>query len=173
MDYLFDRSHDKRIENMLYGIILAIILVSLTLGIIFKNIRMTLLVLLLNVIPIVISAGILGFTDMELRAGSSIIFTIAFVIVVDDTIHLLSKFQWQRRQGNSVEEAMNIAFKECGKAIIATSFILIGGFMVLMLSDYNEIFTFGFLMSVVILITLTIDLILAPILILGVFKKYL
>jgi hypothetical protein len=173
MDHLFDRSHDKRIKNMLYGIILAIILVSITLGLIFKNIGMTLLALLLNVIPIVISAGILGFTNLELRAGSSIIFTIAFVIVIDDTIHLLSKFQWQRKQGKSLEEALNLAFKECGKAIIATSIILIGGFMVLMLSDYNEIFTLGFLMSIVILITLTIDLILAPILILGVFKRYL
>lgn len=173
MDHLFDRSHDKRIENMFYGILLAILLVSLTLGFVFKKISITLLALLLNIIPIVISAGILGFTNLELRAGSSIIFTIAFVIVVDDTIHLLSKFQWYRKKGDSVEQALNLALKECGTAIIATSIILIGGFVILMISDYNEIFTLGFLMSIVILITLTIDLILAPILILRCFKKYL
>jgi uncharacterized protein len=173
MDHLFDRSHDKRIKNMIYGIILAILLVSLILGIIFKNISITLLALLLNVIPIVIAAGILGFANLELRAGSSIIFTIAFVIVVDDTIHLLSKFQWHRKLGDSVEDALNHALNECGKAIIATSFILFGGFIILMLSDYNEIFTLGFLMSIVILITLSVDLILAPILILKFFKKHL
>lgn len=173
MDHLFDRSHDKRIENMFYGILLAILLVSLTLGLVFKKIILTLLALLLNVIPIIISAGILGFTNLELRAGSSIIFTIAFVIVVDDTIHLLSKFQWHRNRGDSVEQAAHLALKECGKAIIATSIILIGGFVILMLSDYNEIFTLGFLMSIVILITLTIDLILAPLFILKFFKKYL
>lgn len=173
IDHLFDRSHDKRIENMLYGILLAILLVSLTLGFIFKKISITLLALLLNIIPIIISAGILGFTNLELRAGSSIIFTIAFVIVVDDTIHLLSKFQWRRKKGDSVEQAVHLALKECGTAIIATSIILIGGFVILMLSDYNEIFTLGFLMSVVILITLTIDLLLAPLFILKIFKKYL
>ena len=173
MDHLFDRSHDKRIENMFYGILLAILLVSITLGFIFKKLSITLLALLLNLIPIIISAGILGFTNLELRAGSSIIFTIAFVIVVDDTIHLLSKFQWHRNRGNSVEQAVYLALKECGTAIIATSIILIGGFVILMLSDYNEIFTLGFLMSIVILITLTIDLILAPLFILKFFRKYL
>ena len=173
MDHLFDRSHDKRIENMFYGILLAIVLVSLTLGFIFKNISITLLALLLNIIPIIISAGILGFTNLELRAGSSIIFTIAFVIVVDDTIHLLSKFQWHRKKGDSVEQALHLALKECGTAIIATSIILIKGFVILMLSDYNEIFTLGFLMSIVILITLTIDLMVAPLFILKIFKKYL
>jgi len=131
------------------------------------------LALLLNIIPIIISAGILGFTNLELRAGSSIIFTIAFVIVVDDTIHLLSKFQWHRKKGDSVEQALHLTLKECGTAIIATSIILIGGFVILMLSDYNEIFTLGFLMSIVILITLTIDLILAPLFILKWFRKYL
>ena len=173
MDHLFDRSHDKRIENMFYGILLAIVLVSITLGFIFKKISITLLALLLNVIPIIIAAGILGFTNLELRAGSSIIFTIAFVIVVDDTIHLLSKFQWHRSRGDSLEQALYFALKECGTAIIATSIILIGGFVILMLSDYNEIFTLGFIMSIVILITLTVDLILAPLFILKFFRKYL
>lgn len=171
-DYLFDRSHEKRIQNMFYGIILAIIMVAITLGIIFKKLSITLLVLLLTIIPIIISAGILGFTNLELRAGSSIIFTIAFVIAVDNTIHLLSKFQWERNQGNTVEEALSLAIKQCGKAIIATSIILIGGFSVLMLSDYNEMFTMGFLMSTVIIITLSAVILLAPILIIK-FKKYL
>ncbi|WP_242117374.1 efflux RND transporter permease subunit [Aestuariivivens sediminicola] len=171
MDYLFDRAHEKRIQHMLLGLILAILIVAVTLGIIFKKPSITLLALLMNVIPIVISAGIMGFTNLELRAGSSIIFTIAFVIAVDDTIHLLSKFLWERKQGNSVDKALGLAIKQCGKAILATSIILIGGFSVLMLSAYNEMFTLGFLMSVVILITLSVDLVLAPICIIK-FKKY-
>lgn len=173
MDNLFDRSHEKRIKNMFFGILLAILLVSITLGFIFKKFSVVILALLLNIIPIVISAGILGFTNLELRAGSSIIFTIAFVIVVDDTIHLLNKFQWHRKLGATVEESIDQALMHCGKAILATSIILMGGFVILMFSDYNEIFTLGFLMSIVILITLTIDLILAPIFILKFFRNYL
>lgn len=173
LDFLFDRSHEQNIYNMLLGLLMAIIIVGFTLGIIFKNFGLTLLALLLNIIPIIITAGIMGFTNLELRSGTSIIFTIAFVIAVDNTIHLLSKFQWERKKGRSVEDAINLAIQECGKAILATSIILMGGFFVLMLSDFNEIFTLGFLMGVVILITLSVDLILAPILILKWFKKYL
>ena len=72
-----------------------------------------------------------------------------------------------------VEEALNFALIESGKAIIATSLILLGGFSVLMISDYNEIFTFGFLLCLVIIITLSVDLLLAPILVTKFFKKYL
>ncbi len=173
IDYLFDKAHKTRIENMLHGLILAIIIVAITLGLIFRNISITLLALLLNIIPIIISAGIMGFTNIELRAGNSIIFTIAFVIAVDNTIHLLSKFHCERKQGHSVEQALKIAITDCGKAILATSIILLGSFSILMISDFNEIFTLGFLMGVIILITLTVDLILAPVMILTWFKTKL
>ena len=131
------------------------------------------LALVLNIIPIIIGAGIMGFADLELRSGTSIIFTIAFVIALDNTIHLLSKFLWERKQGHCVEKALSLSIQECGKAILATSFILIGAFLILMLSGFKEIFTLGFLTGVIILVTLAVDLILAPVLILKLFKKYL
>ncbi len=173
MDYLFDRAHEKRITEMMEGLLLAILLVAVVLGLIFKKWSYTVLALLLNLLPILIGAGILGFTQLELRAGSSIIFTIAFVIAVDDTIHLLSKFQWERKKGASVDLALKTALAECGKAIIATSIILMGGFSILMFSNYNEMFTFGLLMTLILLTTLVVDLVLAPILILTLFRKHL
>mgnify|MGYP000996368330 CR=1 FL=1 len=106
-------------------------------------------------------------------AITSIIFTIGFVIAVDNTIHLLSKFQLERKKGLPVELALNHAMQECGKAILATGIILFGGFFVLMFSEFLEIYTLGLLMILVVFIALTADLILAPILILKWFKKYL
>lgn len=173
LDYLFDRTHEQRIHNMLYGLLFAILIVAIVLALLYKNIVFVLLALLLNIIPIILTAGIMGFTNIELRAGTSIIFTIAFVIAVDDTIHLLSKFQWERKKGKTVEEALSIAIDQCGAAILATSIVLIGAFFVLMLSDLNEIFAFGFLTGTIIILTAVIDLVLAPILILNLFKKYL
>ena len=173
MDVLFDRTHQKRINNMFFGLLIAIIIVCVTLGIIFKNLTMSILALILNIIPIIITAGIMGLTDLELRSGTSIIFTIGFVIAVDDTIHLLSKFQWERKKGLDVENAINNAIQECGKAILATSIILFGGFFVLIFSEFLEIHTLGLLMVIVVLVALATDLILAPILILKWFKKYL
>ena len=170
IDLLFDRAHEQRIKNMLISLVLAIIVVGIMIGFIFKNLIMTIVALVLNIIPLIFAAGLLGFTNLELRSGSSMIFTIAFVIAVDDTIHFLSKFQWERKQGKTVPEAVHSALFECGKAIIATSFILIGGFFILMLSDFDEIFTLGFLMGVTILITLLVDLVLAPLIILKCFK---
>jgi len=158
---------------MIFGLALAIGIVALILGLLFKNIAVMVLALVLNIIPIIIGAGIMGLTDLELRSGTSIIFTIAFVIALDDTIHLLSKFLWERKQGHCVEKALSLSIHECGKAILATSFILIGAFLILMLSGFKEIFTLGFLTGVIILVTLAVDLILAPVLILKLFKKYL
>lgn len=172
MDYLIDRAHQERINNMLYGLLIAIIIVAITLGFIYRNWMLIILTLLLNFIPIFITAGIMGFTNIELRGATSIIFTVGFVIAIDDTIHLLSKFQWERKKGRTIEQSIFVALRECGAAIIATSVVLIGGFAVLMLSDFMEIYTLGLFVAITVFITLIVDLILAPILILNWFKKY-
>ncbi len=173
IDFLIDKSHKKSINSMLIGLLLSIIVVGLTLGLIFRNNALILLTLLLNFIPIIITAGIMGYTNLELRGEISLIFIVGFVIAVDDTIHLLSKFQWERKKGKNVEQAMDSAILECGKAILATSIILIGGFFILMISGSLEIFTLGLLVGIIVLITLSVDLILAPVLVSKWFAKYL
>lgn len=173
IDYLIDKSHDKSISNMLIGLLIAILVVGITLGLIFRNLTLMFLTIILNFIPLIITAGILGFTDLELRGEITLIFTVGFVIAVDDTIHLLSKFQWERKRGKDVESAMYIAIQESGKAILATSLILMGGFFILMKSGSLEIFTLGLLVGIIVLITLTVDLILAPTIVLKWFKNHL
>lgn len=171
MDFLIDRAHEERIKNMFYGLGFAIFIVAVTLGIIFRNWLLMLLALMLNFIPVYIAAGILGFTNLELRGATSIIFTIGFVIAVDDTIHFLSKFNLGRKEGKNIEDALKNTFHETGTAILTTSLILIGGFFILMHSDFLEIFTLGFIVSVIVLITLFVDLVITPILIEKWFKK--
>ncbi|MDB4303206.1 MMPL family transporter [Desulfosarcina sp.] len=173
IDHLIDKSHEKSISNMLIGLLIAILVVGITLGLIFRNLILMFLTLILNLIPLVITAGIMGFTNLELRGEITLIFTVGFVIAVDDTIHLLSKFQWERRRGKDVKTALDLALKECGMAILATSLILIGGFFILMRSASFEIFTLGLLVGIIVLITLSVDLILAPTIILKWLKKYL
>ena len=109
LDYLMDTSHKQSIHNMIIGHLLAVLLVGLCLVAVYRNVILLLLTLLLNMIPIVITAGVLGFTNLELRGEISLLFTIGFVIAVDNTIHLLSKFQWERKRGRSVSEAVEIA----------------------------------------------------------------
>ncbi len=173
IDYLMDLSQEKSIKNMLLGLLLAILVVALTLGLIFRNVALMVLSMILNFIPILVTAGILGFTGLELRGEISLIFTIGFVIAVDDTIHLLSKYQWERKNGKSQREAIYSAQKECGKAILATSIILIGGFLVLIKSTTVTISILGIFTAMIVIFALAVDLILAPVLILICFKKYM
>ncbi len=173
IDMLIDISQKKSIQNTFFGLLIAILVVSITLGLVFKNITLGILAVFLNLIPLLMTAGIMGYAHVDLRAEISLIFTVGFVIAVDDTIHLLSKFQWERKKGKSVEVAIQTAVLECGKAILATSIILVGGFFILMSSGSLEIFTLGLLVGLIVIITLCVDLILAPIVILKWFRKYL
>lgn len=173
IDLLIDISQKKSIESTLWGLLIAIIIVSITLGLVYKSIVISLLAVFLNIIPLLMTAGIIGYFNIDLRAEIALIFTVGFVIAVDDTIHLLSKFQWERKKGLSIEDATKKAILECGKAIIATSIILVGGFFILIGSSSLEIFTLGILVGVIVIITLAVDLILAPVIILTWFKKFL
>jgi len=173
IDVLIDISQQKSIRNTFYGLLIAILVVSLTLGFVFKNPTLALVAVILNLIPLVMTAGIMGYFNLVLRAETALIFTVGFVIAVDDTIHLLSKLQWERKKGASLHEATITAIKECGKAIIATSIILVGGFFILTLSNQNEISTLGFLIGIIVVVTLFVDLVIAPIIILKWFKRYL
>ena len=173
IDLLIDKSQNKSIESTLWGLLLAIFMVAVTLGLVYKNFILGLLAVILNIIPLLMTAGIMGYFDIDLRAEIALIFTVGFVIAVDDTIHLLSKFQWERKKGFTVEEAIIIAVQECGKAILATSIILVGGFFILMGSNSLEIFSLGLLVGLMVIITLAVDLILAPVIILKWFKKTL
>ncbi|WP_248722031.1 RND family transporter [Seonamhaeicola sp. ML3] len=173
LDHLLDRSQELSIANMIIGLLIAILMVGFIMGVIFKSLRLTFLALILNVIPLVLSAGILGFTNLELRGEITLMFTVGFVIAVDDTIHFLSKFQVERKKGNGLRSSIENALSESGKAILATSIVLIGGFFILLNSNSIEIFTLGLIVGLMCLITLTVDLVLAPVLILSWFKKHL
>lgn len=171
LDHLFDKTHSTRVIGMVKGLFLAIIIISILMGILYRSILLVLISLVLNIIPIVIIAGIMGMTNLELRAGTSMIFTIAFVIVVDDTIHMLNKFQLLRKQGINVEASLSKTILDCGKAIFATSLILLGAFFVLVFSNVHEIFSFGILISIALVIAFITDMVLGPILIKRYFGK--
>ncbi len=173
LDYLFDRTHEQRIENMVFGLLIAILVIALILGLIYRSVPVVIIALTLNIIPIIITAGIMGVTNLELRAGTSVIFTIAFVIAVDDTVHLLTKFMLERQHGKNIKESLSVALQQCGTAIWATSLVLVGAFFVLLFSNLNEIFSFGLLIGIAIIVAFLTDIILTPILILHWFKKYL
>lgn len=134
-------------------------------GLLFRNIKMLLISLIPNILPLVFAGGLLGFLGIELEAGVSITFAIIFGIAVDDTIHFLSKYKLARDKGLDVEAALELTFTETGKAIVLTSIILFFGFLVMLFSIHPPSVTVGLLISVTLFTALIADLLLIPILI--------
>ncbi len=161
---LMDKNAKYITKNLLEGLGLALIVVSILMGLLFRSFKMLLISLIPNLFPLLFAAAILGYLGIELEAGVSIVFAIAFGIAVDDTIHFLSKYKLSRANGLSKEEAIAITFTETGKAIIYTSIILFFGFLVMMFSIHPPSVKVGILISITLITAVICDLLLIPIL---------
>lgn len=168
---LIDHNNKTLAVDMISGLVIAFLVVALIVGLMFRNIKMVIICLIPNFLPLLMIAGIMGFSDIDLKVSTSIIFTIAFGIAVDDTIHFMSKFRLLLSEGRSVLYALKRTFMSTGKAIIITSIILCGGFLTLVMSDFLGTFYIGLLISLTLLFAVLSDLLLLPILILLFYKN--
>jgi predicted RND superfamily exporter protein len=151
--------------NMLNGIGLEFLVVSLAMGLLFRNLRMVLISLIPNILPIMVCGALLGFLGIELSASTAIIFGMTFGIVTDDTIHFLAGYRIERAKGLSTNEAVKETMLETGKAICMTTLILFFGFIILLTSSYPNTATIGLLVSITFLFALITDLFLTPVLV--------
>jgi len=161
---LLDKNSAYIRDNLLYGLGMALVLVSLLMGLLFRNLKMVLVSLVPNTLPLVFAAAILGWVGIELEAGITIVFAIVFGIAVDDTIHFLSKYKLCRNKGMEREVAIERTFKETGKAIIITSIILFFGFLIMLFSIHPPSVTIGLLISLTLVSAIIADLLLLPML---------
>ena len=134
-------------------------------GLLFRNAKMLLLALVPNLVPLIFAAALIGYLNIALEAGTSIVFALIFGIAVDDTIHFLSKYKLAKTQYGDREKALFVTFQESGKAIIFTTIILFFGFLVLMFSANLPSVIIGMLISVTLISALIVDLTILPVLI--------
>ena len=149
-------------KNLLQGLGMAILIVSIILALLFQNWKMLIISLVPNIFPLLLAGALLGFIGIELEAGISIVFAVIFGIAVDDTIHFLSKFKLSRNKGLSVDEALHITFLETGKAICLTTVILFFGFLVMLFSIHPPSVAVGLLISLTLFSALISDMALIP-----------
>jgi predicted RND superfamily exporter protein len=123
-----------------------------------------------NIIPLIVAGGVMGFSGLIFNASTAVVFTIGFVIAVDNTIHFFSRFWIEIRTSSSIHEAILSTFHKTGKAIILTSIILLFGFLVLLRSEMEGVYAQGVLFSSIIVSALFGDLFLLPVLIRKFFK---
>lgn len=162
---IIDKNAEYVRRDLLYGLGMAILIVSILMALLFRNLKMLLISLLPNIFPLILAGALLGFLGIELEAGVSIVFAVIFGIAVDDTIHFLSKYKLAKNKGLHREPAMRITFLETGKAIVLTSIILFFGFLVMLFSIHPPSVTIGLLISLTLFSALISDLLLIPLLI--------
>ena len=162
--HLIDRNNEYMVSNMTQGFLFSILVIAFLTYFLHRSWKMVLVFILPNMIPLLIIAGIMGFAGIELKAATSLVFSIAFGIATDDTIHFISRLKIELAYGKSLVYAFKRTYFETGKPIVLTTFILIGGFVSLMISDFQSTFYFGFLICITIVIAVIADLFLLPVL---------
>jgi predicted RND superfamily exporter protein len=168
---LIDKSNGHLTENILLGISINVLVLLLVIGIMFRSPAMMLLALLPNILPLVLNAGVMGWANIDMKVTISIIFSIAFGIAVDDTLHFLSRLRIELSKGKQLAFALRSTFLSTGKAMIITTLIICAGFASLVFSDFKSTYYVGLMISLTLLIALLADLILLPILIAAYYKR--
>lgn len=160
---MFSHITERNIESMLWGTGIAFTLITIIMVISLRSFRYGLISLLPNLLPATVAIGLWSILIGE--AGFSIAFvaSVTLGIIVDDTVHFLSKYTLARKEKNlDVEEAIHYALQHVGGALIATSIILVLGFSILMLSGFKLNFVLGALSALTIAIALLIDFTFLP-----------
>jgi uncharacterized protein len=170
MAFLIDRNNEKLSNQLLMGLNISFLLIAAIMAWVFRDARMTIVALLPNVLPLLMVAALMALGGIAIKVSTAIIFTIAFGIAVDDTIHLLGKLRIELRKGRSVPLAMKRAFLSCGKAVLITSIMLCSGFVSLVFSGFASVFYMGLLVSSTLAFALAADLLLLPVLVLALIR---
>mgnify|MGYP001792846457 CR=1 FL=1 len=123
-----------------------------------------------NLLPMLLMLALMYWLDITLKKSTAVVFTIAFGIAVDDTIHFISRFVNMQQKNKSVEVALKATWQSTGKAILITSLVLIGGFGSFAFSSFQSTFLTGTLVSIALLGAVLSDLIILPALLLRYYK---
>lgn len=164
--YLIDRGHSSVTYQMAKGLIVAFLLVGLIAGFLFKSWRISFIMLIPNIIPLIWMLGLMYLLGIDFKLTTAILFTVAFGIAVDDSIHFMTRLRMELSKGKSLNYAIKRTFFETGRAIILTTLILVSGFCLLIFSQFGVTYFTGLLISVSLIFALLADLFLLPILIL-------
>jgi predicted RND superfamily exporter protein len=160
---MFAHIGQRNITSMLIGTTLALILISILLGVALKSWRFGLISLLPNLAPAAIGFGIWGLYSGQVGLGLSVVIGMTLGIVVDDTVHFLSKYLHARRDKNAnTKEAVHYAFDNVGRALWVTTFVLVAGFTVLAQSSFKMNADMGFLTALTIFVALVVDFLFLP-----------
>jgi predicted RND superfamily exporter protein len=168
---VFLKSNDYLLSNLLESLVIEIILIAIVGIALFRSVRIIILSKLPCLIPLVITAGVMGFLDIRFKPSTILIFSIAFGISSDGTIYFLTKYRQElRKHGGSISRTVSLAIHETGLSMIYTAVILFSGFFIFSVSSFGGTSALGILISVTLLIAMCSNLIFLPTLLLSLQK---
>jgi uncharacterized protein len=156
------RSGEHLVGNLIVSLGVALLVIALLMALLFRSARLTLISLIPNVIPLLLVGATMGYAGITLKPSTALIFSLAFGIAVDDTIHFLAKYRILKHDGLSKAAAIRITLAETGKAILFTSLVLMGGFLIFTMSSFAGTASMGALTALTLFIALLTNLIVLP-----------
>ena len=165
---LFQKGTKYLVKNLAISLSLAILLIALFMAYMFRSFRMIVISLIPNLIPLIITAGLMGYLGVPIKPSTILVFSIAFGISVDDTIHFLAKYR-QELQANhwKIRKSVYAALRETGISMFYTSIVLFFGFSVFTISSFGGTVALGALVSTTLLFAMLSNLLLLPSLLLS------
>lgn len=160
------------VKNLVISLALAVLLISLFMAFMFRSFKMIIVSLIPNLLPLLITAGMMGFLGIPIKPSTILVFSIAFGISVDDTIHFLAKYRQELEASNwKISKSVYKALKETGVSMFYTSIVLFFGFSVFMISNFGGTKALGGLVSMTLLFAMLANLILLPSLLISLERK--
>lgn len=169
---VFLKNNDYLLSNLLESLLIEIILIAIVGIALFRSVRIIVLSKIPCLIPLVITAGIMGFLDIRFKPSTILIFSIAFGISSDGTIYFLTKYRQELKKNNAgAAAAISAAIKDTGLSMVYTSIILFSGFSIFSASSFGGTVALGILVSLTLLISMFTNIILLPAILLSINKK--
>ncbi|WP_239685831.1 efflux RND transporter permease subunit [Photobacterium swingsii] len=159
---MFAHIGEVNMDSMLKSLPISLLLISGLLIFALRSLRLGMISLLPNLIPAILGFGCWALISGEINLGLSVVISLTLGIVVDDTVHFLSKYQYARHQGQTAEQAIRYAFNTVGRALAITTLVLVAGFMVLASSSFRLNADMGQLSAIIIIFALVVDFLLLP-----------
>ncbi len=156
------------VNGLFESIILAFILIALCMAYLFRSFKMIFFCMVPNTIPLLFTAGLMGYLHIAIKPSTVLIFSVAFGIAVDNAIRFLAKYQQERKQSDlNQSDAVSRAVHEAGISIIYTSIILFFGFIIFIFSGFDGTVYLGLLTSITLVVAMFNNLLLLPSLLLS------
>ena len=164
---VFQKGTGYLLDNLLSSLVFAFFLTALLIGFMFRSFKMILVSIIPNLLPLLLTAGIMGFFDIPLKPSTILVFGIAFGLSVDDTVRFLSQYREELKKNNwKIRKSVYATFNDAGLSMFYTSIVLFFGFSVFMLSSFGGTIALGGLISLTLLFGMLSNLMLLPALVL-------